>query len=264
MRAVVPILLCLTLTSCALFAEAGAGLAAEEALVSVGARAAVAESAMATSRLMIAPEVASAARGSLGVAMEELAAGRGVLLVDELGVIRAGSRSVASLSGDTLYIGNRAVGYLRGGELYRMEGGSAVGRLHGSLPARDVWLTFRDGFSAPSLRPMFVDVLRFENGRYLVRLADGSEAWIPAAAMMGLAVLAAGETGECDASRGVGVLVRPSGEPISFSHCWRLDDALVLETPNGTVVVAPDEVQEIIYGSSEVQFADALMSRTRS
>lgn len=261
MRRFVAITACLILTSCAagMLAEGGAAsLAAEGALVEgaiVGSRL----GAMgAASRLMVAPEAATAARGAFGSAMEGLASGQRVLLVDASGVIRAGSRGVASLQGETLFIENRAAATLRNGYLYTMDGGPAVGRLRGAIPARDVWLEFMDGTSAPNLRPMLVDVLRLENGRYLVRLANGTEAWLPVAAL-GLAVLGTHETGECDPNRGAGVLVRPSGEPVSFSSCERQEDVLVLQTDDGAVAVAPDQAQEIIYGPSGIRFAQSIV-----
>jgi len=104
-------------------------------------------------------------------------------------------------------------------------------------------------------------VLRFDQGQYLIRLADGSQAWVPAA-LIGLVIMAADEAGKCDPDRGAGVLVRPSGEPVSFTRCETQDDVLVLETTDGPVVVASDQAPEILYGQSEVQFADALLGRT--
>jgi hypothetical protein len=190
--------------------------------------------------------------------MEELAAGRGALVVDSEGMIYAGSRTVASLEGETLFSEGRAIGELRDGYLYRAGGSDAVGRLHGSIPARGVTLTFEDGVSVPNLRPMLVDVLRFEQGQYLIRLADGSQAWVPAA-LIGLVIMAADEAGKCDPNRGEGVLVRPSGEPVSFTRCEIQDDVLVLQTADGPVVVSPDQAPQILYGQSEVRFADALL-----
>ena len=251
MRRVVAICACLTLTSCALLAEGGASLAAEGALV---------ETAGTASRLLVAPEAAAAAEGSFGSAMEGLAAGRQVLLVDGSGIIRAGSRGVASLEGQTLFVESRPIGELRDGYLYETGSARAAGRLRGSIPARDVQLEFTDGTFAPSLRPMVVDVLRLENQRYLIRLASGSQAWIPASALLGLALMGANEAGACDPGRGDGVLLRPSGEPVSFIRCEQQDDVLMLETDDGEIAVAADQAQEVIYGRVEVQFANALLA----
>src|SRR3954471_2472814 len=175
------ILLCLPLASCVLAEAGGASLAVEGAAVEGGAAGAMAmgeaEALGAAGRLMIAPEAASAAEAAFGPAMEELAAGRGALVVDGQGTIYAGSRAVASFEGETLVSGGRQIGELRDGYIYRTGGSDAVGRLHGSIPARGVTLTFADGTSVANVRPMLVDVLRFDQGQYLIRLADGSQAW---------------------------------------------------------------------------------------
>jgi hypothetical protein len=219
----------------------------------------------AASRLMIAPEVAAAADGEFGTAMEQLAAGRRVLLVDGSGVIRAGTRGVANLTGDTLYLENRSVGVLgEHGYLYRTGSSEIAGRLRGAIPGRDVWLEFQDGRSAPNLRPMMVNVLSLNGGRYLIELADGSRALVPVAAIVGLAVMAANDGGNCDPGRGAGVLIRTSGEPVGFATCERQDDVLVLRTGSGTVLISPDQVHEIIYGSTEVRFAGGLIADSRS
>lgn len=233
-------------------AAAGAAEMAGASLVEMDAMA-------GASRLMVAPEVGAAAEGGLGAALEEFSAGRSVLAVEESGLIRAGSRGLARLEDDTFWAQGQEVGYLRDGFLYDVDRSTPLGRLRGTMPGRNVPLQFTEGVSTSNLRPMLVDVLRLENRRYLIRLADGSEAWVPVAALLGVVVVAANDSGECETSYGEGVVLRRTGEPIRFSQCEREDDVLTLQTADGPVVVDTDEVGEVIYGSSEVQLADAAL-----
>jgi hypothetical protein len=237
-------------------AEGVSGAGAAEV---AGGALAESEAVTGISRLAVAPEVASAAEGDFGAMLQEVASGRAVLTVEQDGLIRAGTQGLARLEGDAFYAQGRELGYLRDGYLYQLDNSTALGRLRGTLPGRDIPLEFTDGVSAPNLRPMIVDVLRLENGRYLIRLANGSEAWIPMAALFGITLVGAADAGDCDPSRGEGVVVRTSGEPISFSQCERQDDVLVLQTANGPVVLDPDEAGEVIYGSSEIQLADSAL-----
>jgi hypothetical protein len=226
---------CLLLTSCELPFVDGVALEGLADSASVGAAAegavgasASASEALSATRLVIAPEVASAVdpSGAFGGGSNS-----GVtMMIDSSGLIRAGSH-LARFEGANILSEGRLIATLQDGVVYR-DGITGVGRFQGLLPANSVRLDFGDGISATNVRPMFVDVLKFEDGRYLVKLATGEEAWVVPTGLS-LAILSMAKSEQCDSGQGPGILVRKSGEPISFERCDPQDSILLLTTTDG-------------------------------
>lgn len=225
------------------------------------------------SRILVADPLLGVAteRGVIQQALHQMTAGgtrTAVLSVERGGLIRAGSEPLAQLELTTgqIFRNGRVHGVLDEGVLFEFtEGGArtAIGQLRGFIPGRAVRSTSFGGGSAIQIQEggILVDVIRIHEGRYLIRLANGSSEWVGPEVVALTLVAAAGDRTQCP-PEGHGVLVRSSGETIPFDSCQRLDGVYRLETPEGLVLVDAADVRETVAAMIVADAASAAVPLT--
>lgn len=259
------------LSGCALFGVLGrgaAGAAARGAMVEMSAAraagatfAAEATAGSAGRAVFLSSRVAATSEPAFGTALTEVAAGRSAMLIDGAGVIRTGSQRLVNLQGRTFYVGDEAVAYLEHGTVYDLAAKTPIARLRGTLDSSAIPMELSNGRVFTNSKPLLVDVIEMQGGRYLIRTPAGQETWVPAG-LLGLGVLSLGDEGDCIPGYGGGVLIRHSGEPLPFYSCETFGDAIALSTDEGRIAVASEEVSEILYGQEAVTFAYTGLART--
>lgn len=148
-----------------------------------------------------------------------------------------------------------AVGDLeRNGLLYSSDTGALVGRLNGMIPQRGAVLEVAERGIVSSLRPITVDILETQNGRYLVQLASGETAWI-AAGLLALALIEPEEESYCRTGGGAGVLVRTSGEAIAFENCESGSDVSLVWVDGEPMAIAAGDIAAVHYDLSAIELA---------
>lgn len=196
----------------------------------------------------------AAERGVIQQALHQMTAGgtrTAVLSVERGGLIRAGSEPLATLEMTTGRIvrNGRVHGVLEEGILFEFaEGGArtAIGQLRGFIPGRAVRSSAGGGAGIYIQEGgILVDVIRIHEGRYLIRLANGSSEWVGPELVALTLVAAAGERRDCP-QESRGILVRRSGETIPFDRCERLGNVYRLETSEGLVLVDAVDVRETV------------------
>lgn len=92
-----------------------------------------------------------------------------------------------------------------------------------------------------------VEVIGIENGRYLVRLVNGSTGWIPKNGIVALTLIGLGQTRHhCPDRDGVAVL--RSGESIHFKRCKERDDAFLLSSNSEVIRVQRADLAYFLEG----------------
>lgn len=266
----------LLLGGCALAGIEGVAavdLAADGAVLDGAADAAMARGTIggsgAASRVLVSDSLLDVAadRGVLQEALYRITKGgteTATLSLDSGGVIEAGSRPIAIFKDSEILYDNKVVGVLDDGWIYEVKDGvriKPIARLHAFVPGNLAGLDAGRAFDSPLMtNRLFVNVLRVENGSYLVRLADQSPVSIRSEAAI-LALVAVNDGGPtCPQNNGT--LIRHSGQALAFDSCTKDDGVFRLETANGLVIIDANEVADLVPGSLAVDAGQAAIKLT--
>ena len=182
----------------------------------------------------------------------------GSMTMTRSGFLRADGRAIGKIdpaTGDI--VGPRGVpaGYISNSQIFefvRNGQSQAVAELRGFTVRNGVRLSPRLG-GGTEVRILhsrvYLDVLKLEPGRYLVRLQDGTVGYIPSEAahlfILGLAQYAQ----NCQRDRS-GAIVERSGMTVPFIDCSVQDGRFVIETTDGPRMIDASDVSGVLVGGS--------------
>lgn len=202
----------------------------------------------ARSAIFVDGNIAISRSGPLGEALADIAENRASLVIQD-GVVRVGTQEVGSLQGANLFARGRLVGRLEAdGLLVEEPSGAVRGRLRGFIPQDGGRLELADGTTSNVARSIAVDILGYNEGSYLVRLASGQTATYHGV-LTAVALTAAILATDCDSSDRSGFALRISGEVVPFTSCRSDRDVVTLAANEGPVLLDRREIVGLMYTS---------------
>jgi hypothetical protein len=147
-------------------------------------------------------------------------------------------------------------------EFVRNGQSQAIAELRGFTVRNGVSLTSRlgGGTEVRVLRSqVYLDVLKLEPDRYLVRLPDGTEGYIPSEAAHLFVLGLAQYTQNCQRDRS-GAIVKRSGATVPFIDCSVQDGRFLVETTDGPRLIEASDVSGVLVGGSSERTRSELTS----
>ncbi|HEY5070404.1 MAG TPA: hypothetical protein VII63_00090 [Caulobacteraceae bacterium] len=274
------------LGGCALLFEAGA-LEGAEVGVAAGAETGAAEGLFASADITTSPDLSEGVaedvasptrRGELSNALYKMTDGGtrpAQWHVNRGGAISAAGQPMARIYSDGEVVGaGRKLGYFSAQDSllyeYTSDGGTRkVAALKGFVTENGVKLVTREGGTLMRIlrRDVAMDIIGMGDGQYLVRLADGTQAWLPSAAVATLALLAVPQLlFGCPTQDHEGAVVRKSGEIVRFKTCEERGNAYIVSDGESTTIIDAYDVETILTGDGipGIQGDDASQAMVRN